>query len=465
MATVDVEWAGSGKHVGTLNLQWKPCADKQYGKYSCTIIQNNPKPTNLLCDGTFPLCSFIFERSMQEDAKRCMWVRSIIFELLKTQDDTADIKVQKAVCLWLGHDAPVPLTTLCDTVTSISADVAEQQKRFWEQIDLESHIVLAVTLYSERELAIAALENTETTSVRWVFRVMLPSTRFDAQVIKFALNRSADCIEEVRDDDKTKDVMLLVCWWMNRMGYTPSTLQDDKYYFVQWASCNFGAVSCFPKKFRKDKDVCLAGLKNMMERGWSLKKFAVHEIAQHAIPRYYIDKDWFKDQTFMRKAVQANPFLLLIAPKCYATDPMRVFEAMKRLQPGVDNEAMEKHMIALVEAKQQNQAQEAQEAQTIREKPNVFSLKDACHLQHNALFVFLCVKVDGMQLEFAAQHLRQAQTIVTAATQQNPKACRFVKTPTDAQQKKYAKYKCMPEKFAKYYCNHKPSRLKILVEP
>jgi hypothetical protein len=175
---------------------------------------------------------------------------------------------------------------------------------------------------------------------------------------------------------------------------------------------------CFPVCFRLDKDVVLACLGALFQHELSINLPAKHksvlDYKERVISSGVVPSSWFKDAVFMFQAVRVHSFLLNKAPKVVRLDYDTALTAMR-------NKGFYNHLDPCFRANRTI-------LQAVLENPNSVPstiLKHAGSLQADFEFVLACVQRDGLQLAFAAQHLRAKPDIVEEACKNNYKALKY----------------------------------------
>ena len=404
MAIVRVEWAGCGLSIGSFIVTH--CHTREKSSYT---LCDELGMRMLGCIEVYKQCdAACYPQQLVQQARQLQYA---VFCLLK---HTEKIK-QDDLQLYLHSSGPGMTSVyfasnLDEAAVALkwqpSEAVALSYQKLWQSINATSdNIVLAVAVHPPIDMAMCAVEHKQ---LPQAFENLSESMRAELQVVTQAVAKCPRCIEYVAEKAKSKELLLSVGAWMTKLHYTPRSLLSDKDYFVQWAGKNFGAKSCFPKRFRNDKDVVLAGLCCMFKQGWSRRQFEKYGAAEEAVPNNFVPRCLLGNEDFMRRAMQVNPFMLCRAPRSLKTCPDAIATVMHLLHPELDQH------VANVFKSQSNHK-------------NTFpDLQGAdAELQANLFYVLHCVKLDGMQLEFASVKLACNKIVIRSAFSQNNYSIQF----------------------------------------
>lgn len=305
MATICLEWAGSGTHFATIPV------DSDWLVKSSALATYYARNRWLQCR----LAAFVPEAKHNTRKLRIFAGHNSI-ELTHAN---------------FGVDDHIDPNRMC--CYNCSNDVHAAWCSLWDSLRSAADVLLVISLYDDATLAEALITQLKSSlSVIKSFALMSHELRSNPRVVKAALQRSRDAIKSVAEDAKTKDVMLLACTHMYSLKYTPDSLLNDKDYFVQWAGKNFRAVQCFTCNFRYDEDVVLAALRDKYmydsrvvllaatRGGCYFDRFCqmsscvneddTFDFKASAILFGILPAAWFRDDAFVRKALQAHSFLL-----------------------------------------------------------------------------------------------------------------------------------------------------------
>ena len=425
MATITVEWAGSGIFIGRFivrKLCATPCGcdDAQCKGWRFSVEHGETK-----CTRCFSLCQ---SPSVLYDQAR--YLQEAVWSVVKLNHA---VKQARSVQYYVGHEGTSKMThpsfwLECPRGPSgfdrwqPDAAVLQAYEDLSKRIIAEScDIVLAVTKHDKRDLALAQVQYEQLPDA---FTSLSNLMKADLQVVTAAVSRKPSCIKAVPDVAKTKEVMLCASSWMTTIRHTPQRLLGDKDYFVQWAMNNYSALECFPLPYRFDQDVVLAGLGALFKQeqrsacelacGLDVKRARAVDYRQRAISSNVVLASWFKDTSFMLKAVRVHPFLLNKAPKTVRNDYNTALAAMQ-------NNGLYLHLEPRFRTNKTI-------LQAVLNNPNALPrnvLKNAgSTLQEDLDFVLSSVRTDGLQLAFASATLRANQVVVQEACKNNYKALR-----------------------------------------
>ena len=249
------------------------------------------------------------------------------------------------------------------------------------------------------------------------FEHLQSAERDNTEVAKEAVRKNPICIRFVSNNAKSKELLLDAASWMINLCDTPPWLHDDKDYFVKWASINIKALPNFPLKFREDPDVVLAALestfkldvKHLQQLDKSNDLFVSEAILR--VSRL-VPGEWLTNPKFMTSAVKAYPWLMALASKSVREDYDTALTAMC-------NHGVFQHLAVCFQTNP-----------TIVEAAlnNAFYIPNLLirSLAHSDVDVALaCVSSNGLELAFAADHLKARHDVVLAAISNDYRALKY----------------------------------------
>ena len=420
MSTVTVEWAGSGEHIGNFQIEFDTELSFLWIKSAqyCHFLK--------VCDST--PCDYMFFSHARK-------LHEVVHKLVSVHESSKSQCQPKAHNMWdpcntfqvhfdhatkLMHPAlfvntPSPnFVADCMQRWQPSDDVLQAHKEIWRKAKNAEDILLGVSRFDRVDMALA--------HVRFgvlpeAFEHLQSAERDNTEVAKEAVRKNPKCIRFVSNNAKSKELLLDAASWMINLCDTPPWLHDDKDYFVKWASINIKALPNFPLKFREDPDVVLAALestfkldvKHLQQLDKSNDLFVSEAILR--VSRL-VPGEWLTNPKFMTSAVKAYPWLMALASKSVREDYDTALTAMC-------NHGVFQHLavcfqtnLTIVEAALNN-------AFYI---PNLLIRS----LAHSDVDVALaCVSSNGLELAFAADHLKARHDVVLAAISHDYRALKY----------------------------------------